>query len=101
MIKRSKEEIEIDFYRALKEAQEIEEMAAELGTLANSGMKESLALLNRNFKGPSGEKAASIGEDVVMNLLMAADDMLSVAKNIRHTSKIIYNAEKIGLYATN
>lgn len=98
MIGRKKEEIEIDFCRAVNQAQEIENMAGELGALANSNMDESKILLKRCFAGNQGEALGSLGEEIGLNLLRAADDLLSVAKNIRRTSKIIYNAEIAGLH---
>lgn len=98
MIGRKKEEIEIDFSRAVNQAQEIEDMASELGALANSNMDESKILLKRCFTGAQGEALGNLGDEIGLNLLRAADDLLSVAKNIRRTSKIIYNAEIAGLH---
>lgn len=94
---RKKEEIEIDFYRAINRAQEIEEMADQLGALANSNMEESLNLLKKSFSGTSAKPLTVLGEEIGLGLLKAADDLLSVARNIRQTSKIIYNAEIAGL----
>lgn len=94
---RKKEEIEIDFYRAISRAQEIEDMADQLGALANSNMEESMNLLKKSFAGSGCKPLSVLGEEIGMGLLSAADDLLSVARNIRQTSKIIYNAEIAGL----
>lgn len=98
MRSRSKQEIEIDFSRAVSQAQEIENMANELGAIANSNMDDSMAVLKKCFKGEAGNAMADIGGEIGMGLLRAADDLLSVARNIRQTSKIIYNAEIAGLF---
>lgn len=95
---RKKEEIEIDFYRAVNQAQEIEDMAGELGALANSNMDESMILLKKSFTGANGDMTSGLGEEIGIGLLKAADDLMNVARNIRQTSKIIYNAEIAGLY---
>ena len=97
MKNRSKEEIEIDFNRAVDQAQEIEDMATELGLIANSNMDDSMILLQKCFAGTNVAALTNIGGEIGMSLLRAADDLLKVARNIRQTSKIIYNAEIEGI----
>lgn len=98
MRSRTKREIEIDFNRAVNQAQEIEDMAKELGSIANSNMDDSMIVLKKCFLGSTGNAVANIGEEIGLGLLRAADDLLNVARNIRQTSKIIYNAEITGLF---
>lgn len=97
MRNRCKEEIEIDFNRAVNQAQEIEDMAMELGSIANSNMDESMIVLRKCFAGANGNAITNIGGEIGLGLLRAADDLMSVARNIRQTSKIIYNAEIEGI----
>lgn len=97
MRNRSKEEIEIDFNRAVNQAQEIEDMAMELGSIANSNMDDSMIVLRKCFAGANGNALTNIGGEIGLGLLRAADDLMSVARNIRQTSKIIYNAEIEGI----
>jgi len=91
---RDKREIEIDFSMAIKQAQELEDIAVELARMAREDVDETLLTLKSSFTGDNGDYLNRKTDGIRVNMLDAADDLLKVSRNIRQTADIVYKAEK-------
>ena len=90
---KSKSEIEMDFSRAMSQAQELEELSKELSEIATEHVKGALRLLAFNWQGDSSELFLEKGDVITGEMLDTADDLIKVAKNINSTANIVYTAE--------
>ncbi len=96
---KSKEEIEIDFSRAIAQAKELEEIARELSQIANAHIAGALEMLALSWQGENAERYMGKGNVLKQDMFETADDLIKVAKNIRMTSEIVYRAEKTAVMA--
>lgn len=94
MSSRSKAEIEIDFSRAICQAQELEEIARQLSNIAKAHLESAMELLEASWKGENADVASKKGQILTADMYETADDLIKVAKNIRNTAEIVYKAEK-------
>lgn len=94
---KTKYQIEMDFERAISQARELEEISKELSLLATAHISGALEMLSQNWKGENGEKYCEQGHQLTGEMLETADDLIKVAKNIKMTAGIVYNAEKTAL----
>lgn len=94
---KSKNEIEIEFSKAYSQADELEKIAGELSSIANSNVENAFELLEKNWKGENAVKFIRKGGNTVIEMLDVADELLKVAKTIRITADLIYKAEKAAL----
>ncbi len=90
---KSKQEIEMDFTRAMNQAQELEILANDLSRIANNGVESALLVLKNSWRGDAGGSMEVVGKGTVSEIYRTADDLLKVANNIRRTADIVYNAE--------
>ena len=93
MITKTKREIEMDFSKAISQAQELETLANDLSRIANSGVESALLVLKNNWRGNAGGSIELAGKRTVTDIYSTADELLRVAQNIRRTADIVYNAE--------
>ena len=91
---KSKSEIEMDFERAVSQAQELEELSKELSELATEHVKGALRMLMFNWQGDNAELFSLKGKTLTNEMIETADDLIKVAKNIKSTANIVYTAEK-------
>lgn len=98
---KSKEEIEIDFSRAITQAQELEEIAKELSQAANAHIAGALEMLALSWQGENADRYQGKGTILKRDMFETADDLIKVAKNIRKTSEIVYRAEKTAVIAAS
>ncbi len=97
MRQKSKYEIEMDFSRAITQAQELEKLADNLSRIANSGYQSALLELKNSWRGDAGESIELAGRSTTTDIYRTADDLMRVARNIRSTADIVYRAEKNAL----
>ncbi len=90
---KTKQEIEMDFTRAMNQAQELEILAHDLSRIANNGVESALLVLKNSWRGDAGGSMEVAGKGTVSEIYRTADDLLKVANNIRRTADIVYNAE--------
>lgn len=98
MVGRTKEEIEIDFYRAISSAQELESIADELMKIAGTHTDGAVQTLKNSWRGGNGEDFVKKAEVLSGDMYETAEDIIKVAKNIRSTADIVYRAEKAAVY---
>jgi len=91
---RTKEEIEIDFSRAISQAQELEEIARQLSDISRAHLEGAMAILEASWKGDNANAFCKKEQILTSDMYEAADDLIKVAKNIRNTADIVYRAEK-------
>jgi len=94
---KSKTEIEMDFSRAVSQAQELETLSKELGEMATEHIKGALKLLALSWQGENANMYFEKGEVLSDEMLETADDLIKVAKNIRTTANVVYTAERAAL----
>lgn len=94
MKERTKEDIEIDFSRAISQAQELEEIARELSIIANAHIEGAMTMLENSWKGDNAVLMTKNGRILTEDMYDTADDLIKVARNIRNTADIVYRAEK-------
>ena len=91
---KTKNEIEIDFTRAIEQAQEIENLAENLSRVANNGVESALLTIKNSWRGDAGESIELAGRRTISEIYGTADDLMRIARNIRSTADIVYKAEK-------
>ncbi len=94
MNRKTRNEIEIDFSRAMDQAQELECLAADLSRIANNGVESALLVLKNSWRGDTGESMELAGKRTITEMFSTADDLIRVASTIRKTADIVYKAEK-------
>lgn len=94
---RTKSQIEMDFERAISQARELEELSRELSQMASAHISGALEMLSSNWKGDNADSYVENGNKVTGEMLETADDLIKVAKNIRITADLVYNAEKASM----
>ena len=98
MIQKTKEEIEIEFSKAIDQATELENLAEDLSRVARCGMESALVILKNNWRGDTGGSIELAGRRTTAEIYRTADDLLKVAKTIRSTADLVYKAEKSAKY---
>ncbi len=94
MNNKTRQQIEIDFMRAIDQAQELEHLAHDLSRIANSGLESAILVLKNNWRGDTGESMEVAGKKTIADIYRTADDLVRVAKSIRLTADLVYQAEK-------
>lgn len=92
---KSKCEIEMDFERALAQAQELEEISDELSKIASAHVAEALEMLAKNWQGDNSKSFLRKSGGITTDMIETADDLLKIARNIRTTAGIVYKAESM------
>lgn len=85
--------IRMDFSNAKKQAAELEEIAANMKTLANGDLTDSLDTLSSAWKGDSATAYCGKGESLRAKILASARNLESIAATIRSVAKRTYDAE--------
>lgn len=94
---KSRSEIEMNFTRAISQAEELEQLSKELNAIATEQIRGALKMLMFNWQGDNAELFYEKGDVLSNQMLDTADDLIKVAKNIARTADIVYNAEKTAL----
>lgn len=94
---KSKCEIEMDFSRAVSQAEELETLSKELNKMAVEHIRGALKMLMFSWQGDSADMFFEKGDVLTNEMLETADDLIKVAKNIKTTANIVYNAEKAAI----
>ena len=94
MTRKTKYEIEMDFTRAICQAQELERLADDLSRIANSGVETALLVLKNSWRGDAAGSMELAGKKATSEIYRTADDLMRVARNIRSTADLVYRAEK-------
>ena len=90
---KTKNEIEMDFTRAIYQAVELEHLADDLSRIANTGVESALLVLKNSWRGDAGESTELAGRRTTADIYRTADNLMRVAKSIRLTADLVYKAE--------
>lgn len=90
----NRDRIEIDFARAMERAQEMEEIACEMVSIARTGVPETLQLIGGGFGGENGAAFYRKGSQLEPSFFETAQRLLKAAESVRFTAELIYRAEK-------
>ena len=94
MNKKTRQQIEMDFSRAISQAQALEHLADDLSRIANSGVESAFLVLKNSWRGDAGGSMEPAGKEAINEIYRTADNLMRVARNIRSTADIVYKAEK-------
>ncbi len=83
----------MDFSRAVNQAQELEILADNLSRIANTGVESALLVLKNSWRGDAGGSMEVAGKKTIAEIYTTADDLINIARNIRQTADLVYNAE--------
>lgn len=92
---KSKCEIEMDFERAMAQAQELEEISDELSKIASAHVADAFEMLAKNWQGDNSKNFLKKSSGLTTDMIETADDLLKIARNIRTTAGIVYKAESM------
>lgn len=90
---KSASEIRFDFQQAIRRAEELENIAADLKQLASGELGEFLQNLSTAWKGEAANAYLQKGARLQDKILKSAKDLNSTASTIRSVAKRIYDAE--------
>lgn len=89
-----RDRIEIDFAKAISQAEGLEKMAAILSSLAKDGLEDAIRTVALIWRGDNAEQYVKKGQGYIPGILATADELMKMAGNVRYTAQIIYEAEK-------
>lgn len=85
--------ITFNFNRAMQQARELDEIAANLSNLATSDFEGTLQNISMNWKGENARKYLIKGENLKSDMRSTAGFLRGVASDIRAVAKRVYDAE--------
>ena len=91
---KTKEEIEIEFSKAMTQAQDLEDVATAMLILANDLNVKEMARLEKSWKGNNGDALTMRWRKLIKDMMDTAQNIEQIAKSIRTTADLIYKAEK-------
>ena len=90
---RSLHSIEMDFSKAKRQAQELDEVAGNLEKLSGTQLEDTLGQLGANWTGDNSVKYIGKGKALQENITATAGSIREVASAIRELAEVIYEAE--------
>ncbi len=92
-----KTKIDIEFKRAIEQADELDELSGELCSIGSVRMDEALMLLNRSYKGQNATRYMDKLNRFRERVYDSAEILKGTASMIRMTATLIYEAEMAAL----
>ena len=86
--------IEMDYQKAMAQAKELDELAAQLKTQANDNFPDILKVVSDAWQGDNANKYITKANNLPGKMIKAAEDLGSIASTIRTVATNTYNAEK-------
>lgn len=93
----TKAEIDIEFKRAIEQAEELEELSCMLCNISNVKFDNALTLLTNSWKGQNAGSYISNTRSLKNRLYGSAEILKDTAEMIRKTAQRIYMAEMAAL----
>ena len=88
-----KAEIDIEFKRAIEQADELDELSGRICNIGSTKMDETLALITRSWKGQNSMDYINRAGALKDRLFESAEILKGTAGLIRNTAQLIYAAE--------
>ena len=92
-----KTKIDIEFKRAIEQADELDELSGRLCAIGSVKMEEALKLLNKSYKGHNASRYMDKANRFRERVYDSAEILKSTASMIRMTASLIYEAEMAAL----
>ncbi len=93
----TRERIEMDFRQAMRQADEVDEIASSLSRLADDKLEGSLITLASGWTGENANAYIKKGQALEGRINASAGDLRQVAEAIRSAARRIYEAEMTAL----
>lgn len=93
----TREKIEMDFKRAIRQADKIDSIANRLGTLSGEKFGGSMQNLSACWKGENASLYLGKGGRLQGKMNGTANELHAIARDIRTVAKRLYNAEMAAL----
>lgn len=85
--------IRMEYNKAMKQAEKLDQIAADLRRVADQRFTPSLAQVNRAWKSDASVKFIRKGNKLAQEILARAKELEKAAKTVRTIAKNTYNAE--------
>ncbi len=92
-----KTKIDIEFKRAIEQADELDELSGRLCLIGSVRIDEALQLLNKSFKGQNASDYTDKALHLKDSVYESAEILKVTASMIRMTASLIYEAEMAAL----
>ena len=86
-------QIKMNYREAMQQARDLDTLAGKIRTTANQKVEQSMQLLSSGWKGNTASDFLRKYSELKRQILASADELNSIADDIRRTAQIVYNAE--------
>lgn len=86
-----------NYKQAMKQADELLQVAKEVRKIANNSLAESITKIDKNWDGDNSVKFINKGNKLKEKIADSADDIENIAGGIKTIAKNIYNSEMTAL----
>ena len=86
-------QIKMNYREAMQQARDLDTLAGKIRTTANQKVEQSMQLLSSGWKGNNAADFLRKYSELKRQILASADELNSIADDIRRTAQIVYNAE--------
>lgn len=89
--------IEFDFKQAMAQADKLDSVAGELESLSNNKYNTTLQNISNNWTGDNSKKYLVKGNVLKDKILGSADELATIASDIREIARYVYKTEMAAL----
>jgi len=86
-------QIKMNYQEAIRQAKELDTLAGKVRSTANQKVEQSMQVLASGWKGSNASEFLRKYGELKQQILDSADELNSIADDIRRTAQIVYNAE--------
>ena len=90
---KTRAQINMNYREAMQQARDLDTLAGRIRSTANQKVEESMQLLSSGWKGNNATEFLRKYSELKRQILESAEELRSIADDIRRAAKIIYNAE--------
>ncbi|MBR3165723.1 MAG: WXG100 family type VII secretion target [Lachnospiraceae bacterium] len=90
---KTRAQINMNYREAMQQARDLDTLAGRIRSTANQKVEESMQLLSSGWKGNNATEFLRKYSELKRQILESAEELRSIADDIRTAARIIYNAE--------
>lgn len=90
---KTRAQINMNYREAMQQARDLDTLAGRIRSTANQKVEESMQLLSSGWKGNNATEFLRKYSELKSQILESAEELRSIADDIRTAARIIYNAE--------
>lgn len=83
----------MNYREAMQQARDLDTLAGRIRSTANQKVEESMQLLSSGWKGNNATEFLRKYSELKRQILESAEELRSIADDIRRAARIVYNAE--------